>query len=736
MIGTTIFRPLAHKIRNELLITATAIGGAAFLLLSILFIKDQTTVFFVLFLIAQGVFMAQLNILISLFNEHLFSPLESQRTFPVIESAETVGGIIGGFALSMLSFSIPAYKFILVWVLMLLLILPIVLKYNNHTMEIPKLDNENEKPHKNDFSVTLKEVRKVPFLRGLLLIIILQWAIMNTVEFQYTKGIEEDVSGAEEVSAQVAPENEIQLASITPEEKLHAERLTEELGKFHLIFNSLALIMQLIVASRILTGLGVVSTMMIHPLLIILETIGMSLRFNLATASLTRGSFELTNILFKNAYDSSYYAISHEKRADIKELLQGVFKPIGAVLGAALLMLFTYIELGIRETLILNGIIIFMSIVMAVTLGGMSKKYTEMSEANLGHKTDLPMRLSAVEILGQNGHSKSTPALQKLLARAGEPELLKETILKTMGLREETDSLSSILAILKDKSQNLRLSALNAISCFQDLKKHLMNQSFSRYRVITALKEVLKTEDNDQIREEAVKCLFKISPEELTNFVMSSLEKTEKGKAGLVCALRLFKDPLLPYYIEPFLESRNPEVRGAGIVALWQFPQLHRELTHHLNQMLSSKNLEILGAGIESAGKIHLKSTKILLREYLKHPSPEIHLRSLLALAEMEDDLIVSDLVKAFLDPDHPWFHKSAAILSSLSKHFRGHTENILRLHMVDTISTLLMQRKNNDLSSLGKKTLTYLQALYQKLSDHHSSAKIEKILAKNVNPS
>ncbi|MEK7524452.1 MAG: hypothetical protein AAB588_05495, partial [Patescibacteria group bacterium] len=190
MVGTAIYRNLIHRVRQELLIASTVLFASALLVASIWFLQENSLLFYGLFLFAESVLLSQLNILISLFNEELFSPLESQRTFPIIESAETFGGITGGLLLSVFADSLPSYKFILIWVILLLCILPIVLRYNARTMEIPKLKEEdiNEK-ESSHFSA----LRKFPFLREMMVVVMFFWAIMNVLEFQYTKAIQENV---------------------------------------------------------------------------------------------------------------------------------------------------------------------------------------------------------------------------------------------------------------------------------------------------------------------------------------------------------------------------------------------------------------------------------------------------------------------------------------------------------------------------------------------------------------
>ena len=56
--------------------------------------------------------------------------------------------------------------------------------------------------------------------------------------------------------------------------------IAQKLGTLHLIFNVAALIMQLVVASRIITFLGVTASMMLHPLIMLLNVLVMTFQFN------------------------------------------------------------------------------------------------------------------------------------------------------------------------------------------------------------------------------------------------------------------------------------------------------------------------------------------------------------------------------------------------------------------------------------------------------------------------
>ena len=363
--------------------------------------------------------MAQLNIFLSLFNEDLFTPLESQRTFPVIESAETIGAIAGGLVLSVFASHVSSYKFIILWAISLLCILPIVLFFNARTLEVPKLVGLKGKQVKQrKIRESFTSLKKVPFLKGLMFGVLLHWGMMNMVEFQYTKAIQQEVYSVQEESL-LSEKDEfgVILSSegfTQAQSEYYEQQLTQKLGTLHAIFNAAALFIQLIIASRLIQSLGVLPSMLIHPIVSLLNLIGLTLKFNFNTAILTRGVYEMTGLLFKNSYDSSYYAIPHTMRDEVKELMQGIMKPLGAILGTILITVVAFNFSGTMQTTLINGLLLIMAIMMSVMVYLMINKYTEMSEHNLAKKMDLPTRLNSIEILAQNGHKHFTPSLLKI----------------------------------------------------------------------------------------------------------------------------------------------------------------------------------------------------------------------------------------------------------------------------------------------------------------------------------
>jgi HEAT repeat protein len=712
VLGTLLFRKIIPKVKREALISFTIIGAAATLLSSIFFIQSSSFFFFSLLVISESIFLAQLSILVSLFNEDLFTPLESQRTFPIIESAETIGGLMGGLVLSVFASHIPSYKFIIIWAIALLLILPIVLRFNPRTMVAA--DFETKSKDIKSVRKSFEGINKVPFLRGLMLVVLLHWAIMNMVEFQYTTAIEQEV---------------LMASSFSPDHALYFEQaVAQRLGALHAVFNGAALFIQLLLASRIITSFGIISSILIHPVVTFLNLILLTLRFSFFSAVLTRGSYELTGLLFKNAYDSSYYAIPREDRDEVKEMMQGLFKPFGAILGTGLIMFIALNLNGQDQQIAINIVLIGMALLLGIVVLKLRNSYTDLSEHNLSKKKELATRLNAIEILAQNGHQFIPSSLSKLLKRKNEPEAIKVAILKTLGEQQKAEYLPHILEHISHESDDIRLAAAQALSTFEHLKKELKSHLITRHQVIEQIKESLKEETLESVRHHLVELYFKLDPESLTRFLVKSIKNDPSQRASSIHMLKLFDDPGIKHFLEPYLESKDMGVRAACIVSLWQFDELHSSLLHLLRQMFESSKSRVLCLAISTCGELHLEEMRERVTACLADERKVVHEASLLALAQMEDDSVFLPIVDRLSQIEHEWFEQAHHVLSRVPKSTRDKLVRQRNLNIQEQISSIL-RAHSRGYETMKKLVLKRLKSLYESIGAHDEAHRIQLAL-------
>ena len=96
ILGMLGFAYLNQHFHSKQLIPPCAFVAGLLLFISTFFV-DQPYVFFGLILTVTGIFLPQLTIFLSNYIEDFFTPFECERTFPVIESAQTIGVLLPVF---------------------------------------------------------------------------------------------------------------------------------------------------------------------------------------------------------------------------------------------------------------------------------------------------------------------------------------------------------------------------------------------------------------------------------------------------------------------------------------------------------------------------------------------------------------------------------------------------------------------------------------------------------------
>lgn len=760
MLGTIIFSFLLKRIPHGLLIFYTTLMAIALLLLSTLFAYNNNLLFFTILLLAQSILISQLNILISLFTEDLFSPLESQRTFPLIATSETMGGIIGGLLVGVFSDFLPAYKFIYLWIISIFLIVPTLLTAHSYSKKIPYLrvrKQENNSKHPKSMAIPnlvkgISKIRRVPFLKGIFLIILLQFMMTYLFEFQYTKAIQEQVVTTQNnpitfeitgykpdtnLKIPLLNVNQIQNPIPIDQPKIDLEsQITQKLGLLQVIFSAGSLLIQIFVTSRILSSLGVISTLFIHPLISLVNLIGMTLNFNFLTASIGRGYFEITSGIFSNAYHASYYAMKETIRDQMKEIMEGFVKPMGAILAFGILYVIQHINTSLAETNAINIWMIIIASIMLIRSYKLHSDYTEISYQNLGNDNDLPTRLNAIEILGQKGHEQKNSLLVKYLQNKKETPQIKKHILETLKLRNDPDTISDLITALSDKHETVKLTALEVLVDFKELNTHLKDQSFTKHHAVNTLKNLFLQEKSSLVKANCIHVLSKFNDPELIPFIIGNLETgDEEVQRSCIKACGSFKDRGIIHYIQNYLDHKNHRVRAETIVALWQFNKLQKTLLHYLEQMETIDKKETIMGTIYAIGKIGLKKDLPYLIKHLASTDQDIRRKAAYAIAELNHTAAIPHLTNFIIKENFEDSHHTRTFMRKLPNNLVGNIEQLVHIRISEYINNLLDESQAENLNELSIETLEKLKNAYATVNEHHEVYKIEQVINQKLKP-
>lgn len=619
ILGSFIFARLVGRVKHEyLLIAVILISGFLLILGGSLELPPE---FFIGFLLlAVSVLHSQFKIVSSLFMEDLFTPTQSSRVFPVIESAQTIGLIIGGLIISIFAPHLPLSKFLYIWMIVFMIGIPAIVYYLNHSIGIPFQElihyGDSKSEEKSTLKATIDGIKsgfKVGFIRSLVLIVLLQWMFFNILEFQYTKAIEQQVKESHssfvlhdmnefgKASVLIAKEaseqqnDEISKVIETPEYYDDFENdFAKDLAMLQILFGAATLVFQLLLASRLLTYLGVVGSMVVYPVVLIVSMASMTINFNFISAIIARFNHEVTHVLHLNAYHSSYYALSHTVRGGVKEFLEGFIRPIGAILGTLLLIILSFIVRADDLTLAIN-------IAAIVILGGMflvslkmRNRYDDLPQKDLLESTSLNTLINAINILEQNAAHHDPSFLVKVHKKRSDFTLAVEKKLITAIGNIGTPKQVSYLIDLAENREDILYEVLHAInSIFSRYSDDIKAKPFTWYSLRRLFQDLLTEKSNSEIRAEVISFIILSNYHKgLVDEIIILIDNDLDERTITVCAdtLRKINDQHVVSFLKHLLKSSSPRIRSAVLYVMSEYEIDYSEIYEHITAMLASKD--------------------------------------------------------------------------------------------------------------------------------------------------
>lgn len=751
VLSTIFFEKLIMRVKREVLMIQMLLFGAICLFMASFFYDKSPMAFFTLVIFAESVFLAQFNVFIPILVGDRFTPLESQNTFPFVESGENIGGAIGGTIVGIFGarFATPWFLYIWIIILALVIFVFVLASYARRTCLPPmefRAKPESERLKTTDqLRLVFKSIKQIPFLKGLVVIILLQWVFMNVLEFQYTKAMEQSVTNRPETTVAMVEGKTMQAsifgtqdASIAGSEAVDDRSLTvgeealltKTLGTWKSIFYMAALVVQILLASRLITSLGIIGSMLLHPIVMLMSLIGMFLKFGFLSSVIAKVNFESTLVIHKNAYFTSQYAFPKVVRDQAAEFLEGIVRPMGTIVGMIFLIFFQMLFAGRDLSLWIHGLMFLIMVGILIHTMQLQKRYTSVTKNQLFSDLPYPEKLNAIEILAQRGHEDSHMILvRKLKESDKEPPVVKVKLLAALGRFRDYSTLPSILNALYDVNPDVRLEAANALMNFHDIGNEFYHQAFSRYRMVEILKEVFVNEKSASVRSAIIRLFSLMKQADTIAFLLDSLKnQSDEVRADCIYTVGLFKDPSAAHYILPFLDNPNPRIVTNAIIALWQFPIYRMELEQRLDAMLESPNIEFIKAGVFAAGEINFPRERIL-SDLLNSADPDVQIEAAFALTKAGYANAFEVLLDHFLSASAERFESLRRFFKRLSPKAR-HMVNQILIHYVSEHLNV-MARKCGDklLHEMDRHMLESLRRLYTLLDQHEELYEVEEAI-------
>ena len=728
ILGSIGFAFLIGKVSPYKLAIGTTVAAILMLIFARSTLDNNSYLYFFFFaLIAEAAFCRQISILLSNFAERLFTPLEGERMFPLIESAETLGGIGAGLvAVIGVNYFTPE-ELIFVWIGFLVFLALLLFFYSWWSeRDLPRLIFEKESSSEDTSRLQqifdgAKNLRRYKFLRYVAVAILLQWFFFTILDFQYTLVVQHN---SEVLQAQAGSGLVHESANSSLE-----SQMTHGLGVLHIIFSAGGLLMQLFFASRIIGRLGVVRTFLIHPLVSLISFSAMLAWHGFGTVVFAKFQNEATGVLAKNSTHNSYYSFPEKMREAVKEFLEGFMRPLGSLLGAIVLIILNYcLPNGFASSV--DIVLVLLALVSIILVWNMRQCFTHLSKKILEKPGLHPDKFDAIEVLSQPGHDEPTAYLVHSLNYPKESAELRIKILQTLGVIRDENTIPDILEALSDPNPDIQLVAIQALGEFHNLGKYFYTQAFTRYRVVNTLSDMLRQpQTGKKIRRAIIQVFAGLHEVEIVPILLSMLEDSDPEiRADAAYVMGFFHDSSAIYFLEKYLIDEHVRVRANALVSLWQFKRCRLKLLIRLVALLESKNLDDQLSAIYVLGEIKAYQEIPRLRKLIKHENRNVRLYSALALAKIGHEDTFDQIIDEILSEDKEYSEQARKMITHLPSAVRKKFKKVMRRRVSAKISELLTPKSKNA-RKLSVEMLQKLHEYYKMIGEDGEAMRIRLLL-------
>jgi len=348
---------------------------------------------------------------------------------------------------------------------------------------------------------------------------------------------------------------------------------TDELGtffsRFYVVLNVISLVVQILLAPRLLRSLGATRSLAILPLLFALGSVGFAVTGALAAAIVLRGSDgALRHSLHRSGFELLYLPLSSAARARYKTLIDALGQRGGQAAGSLIILGVGWLGIDLRELGIAIGVLAVAWFALALMLrpryldrfranlrAGSIETRVEVPQLDLGSLESLIASLNSsrdeevlatLEVLVAYDRVALIPAL--LLYHPSRPVVLRT--LEVLASSERSDYVPIARRRLEDEDPEIQAAAMNAIAGSlpeEDLREELTHGHDLAVRAAVLVALVSRELDDDgSADEELHRCARNEDP---------------LVRVAVARAIRLRPDPRLAPYLDACAEEASKELQ-------------------------------------------------------------------------------------------------------------------------------------------------------------------------------
>lgn len=734
-----------QKIKDDHYLVYKVILTLLFLFTASWFDKTQIE-FFIFVILAKDLFFSRINISLLRQTEEFFSPQEAQKFIPLIDSAITVGTIIGAFLMIELLKVFSEEAVLWLWGGVTAVLGVITLSLPKLLHFLPSFKKDANRSVKNRIVVAWNRTKTRPFLKNLLLIVLLQAVVFTFIEYEFTKELHEEIITekyndelfeVDELQASLFTDAKQQFLDISKATKervseissnlIAHEKLAHDLGVFHLIFGLISLFVQIIITSRILNFLGIVGSIVSYFLLLLIALASVFMGYG--NINLLRGIQHGFHSIGTSAYHLVFYSLFSDSRDSLRFFLEGIIAPLGVIISVGI-MYFLPHEYLIQ---VMIGFII-----LAIIIGWVMKRnFTNHSEQSMRTENNISSKIQHIEILGQKGHRDACLILARELKDKEKNPIIREKIILTLSKINDPRVINAYMDLLNTDGETLemKLCILKALLKMGSLKYYWKEHAFSQYHLIEVLNNLFRKYDDEHLKKLIIMNIFQhISVHKVVPFFLKEIKNQEENQQSILLrSCTIFDDPATVFYLRSFLKHPSSRLRGAAIATLWKFEE-RAAIQPLLEDLLMAEDEAGLVSGIYTVGEI--KEPKFIPRllNFLDSSSENIRLHTLIALAKIGDLRSIPGLIEIIFSDNDTTSKAAFHMLDRISPEVLHSIQKEIQLEVSNRVFRILKSReifRFDHLTSLPKNLVLELKKLYKFAERYDDMLIIDEVIAR-----
>ena len=649
VVCSLFYTSLVDRVERGKFLAGISLIFIVSLVVSRVIVATQARWFYpVLYILAQAIWNFSL-LQFWTFLGDLFDTRQAKRLFPLVAIGALLGMIGMGLSSKPLVRAVGTENILLVWAGLILaatvLGAVVMLKYRTDKAQPPSDQASAPPPPRpsewEKFKDGASRLRNEPLLKNMALITFLLWTVFTVVDFCFNK-----------VMRDTYPDKDV---------------LTAFLGAFRGWAGFLCLVVQLFFTSRLISRLGVGTTIAFHPTYLSLSTLWMTLGFGYVSVYAAKmGDHVLLYTIQDSSFQLLYSPVPLERRARIRGFIDGYIKPLSMAAAGVLLLLGTrYLSLRMISAI---GLVL----AVAWTFAALNTKK------------------GYIRALLENLQSDS-PALRQAAATA-------------LGKLKDSSSFEILASSLRSESPDRIIAAIRFLEDFETEKSNEM------------LAELL-THPEARVRATAVSTLGRRGGAEYIGRLTPLLGDADaRVRANTIEALAAAGDPALVEKLRPLLEDSSTRARINTVLTIAAIKGVSAalELLPRIKE-LTEGDPQARATAAFALGRLPLDQSMDLLAVLLRDPELSIRCEAAQALGRMGAPRVIPPLVEALAGPSE--LRRQAR--RSLAAIAKRHGEETIRELESAAINTPRAELRSELADVLGRlKNPRVMDTLLQLLKD------------------